>query len=105
MRKCNSSKSSPGVEQEPKRIERAHSGTRKLHRYLNFDERIHQWEVSSISSENSFLFSTLTLENIEKEAKTPVKKKRNRTGINTLIFFCNSFEPYASKGACTVLQG
>lgn len=61
MRKCNSGKSSPGVEQEPKRIERAHSGTRKLHRYLNFDERIHQWEVSSISSENSFLFSTFTL--------------------------------------------
>lgn len=42
MRKCNLDKSSPGVEQEPKRIERAHSGTSKLHRYLNFDERIHQ---------------------------------------------------------------
>lgn len=42
MRKWNSGKSSPGVEQEPKRIERAHSGTRKLHRNLNFDETIHQ---------------------------------------------------------------
>ena len=42
MRKWNSGKSSPGVEQEPKIIERAHSGTRKLHRNLNFDEKIHQ---------------------------------------------------------------
>lgn len=32
-------------------------------------------------------------------------KKRNRTGINTLIFFAICCEPYASKGACTVPKG
>lgn len=43
-------KSYPGVETKPKRIERTHSGTRKLHRHLNFDEKMHQREVSFISS-------------------------------------------------------
>lgn len=56
-------------------------------RSLNFDSRIHQWEVSSISSSNSFFFSIShldflesirALENIEKEAKTRYSKKKNK---------------------------
>jgi len=42
MCKYNSDRSLPGVEHQPKRIERAHSGTRKSHRDLNLDEIIHQ---------------------------------------------------------------
>ncbi len=42
MCKWNSDRSFPGVEHEPKRIEKAHSETRKLHRDLNVDETIHQ---------------------------------------------------------------
>lgn len=55
MCKSNSGRSLPGVEPKPKkkRVEETHSGTRKLHRDLDFDEAIHQWEVSSISSVNS----------------------------------------------------
>ena len=40
--KKNSDRSFPGVEHEPKRIEKAHSGTRKLHRDSNVYETIHQ---------------------------------------------------------------
>ena len=42
MCKSNSGRSLPGVEHKPKRVEEAHSGTRKLHRDLDLDETIHQ---------------------------------------------------------------
>jgi len=51
MCKSKSGRSLLGVEQKPKRIEEAHSETRKLHRDLDSIsmKTIHQWEVSSIS--------------------------------------------------------
>lgn len=82
---------------------------------LDLDETIHQWEVNSISFE--FFFFIISKEakkrlyrKIEEKVLSLLERayyeKRKRTGIYTLIlFFAIFFEPYASKGACTVFKG
>lgn len=54
---------------------------------------------------NQSFFKTRGIILLIRKEKKNWYKKRNRAEINTLIIFSHFFEPYASKGACTVPKG